>query len=233
MIDPKPAPRLAESEQADIVRHGRRRHVPKSAYVFQAGDPASHVYLLESGQVKVLRASPRGPHVLLFVRSKGEIIGIHEAVLSGGVGARTCLAQALEDCVISAIPLEHFLSLLTEKSNTAHYVIRALSFRLEQAKDKLASFAATDIYARIARVILHMSASCGKRVGGKVVELGVPLTQQELADIVGVTRQTVNAAIRTLKAEKIISISRNSIRIEDSEKLDRIARGDKPAAENP
>lgn len=229
MIYSKPAPRLPEKDVADFVRLGQRRRVAKSEYVFQAGQPASHVYLLESGQIKVLRASPSGPQVLVFVRGKGELIGIHEAVLSDGVGTRTCLAQASEDSVLSAVPMTRFLSFIAERFDTAHYVIRALSFRLEQAKDKLASFAATDIGARIARVIMHMSVSYGTRVGGTTVELGVPLTQQELADIVGATRQTVNAAIQTLKAENVITVTKNYIRIEDADRLERIARRDGPA----
>lgn len=82
--------------------------------------------------------------------------------------------------------------------------------------------------ARVARIVLHMTACYGTHVG-EAMELGVPLTQQEVADMVGGARQTVNAVLSTLKAEGVLSISNKRIRIENQARLAEIAAG-KPQA---
>lgn len=222
---------MNDKDAADLAGLGKRRHVPKSAYIFQAGDLAAQVYLIEHGQAKVFYSSPTGPRVLLFFSGEGEIIGLHETVLGNGQRTHASLAQASEDCVVSAVPVERLLAFLATHFRTAHYVIEALSFRIDETNEKLASFAAADIGARVARIILHMSACYGQHIG-KAVELGVPITQQELANIVGAARQTVNGVIQTLKSDGVISISKQFIRIEDETTLQRIAMRDDPDTQN-
>lgn len=224
-----PPPRLSDNDALDLVKLGRRRHVLRQDYVFKTGDPASNVFLVEQGQIKIFQSSPNGQHVLLFFRSKGEIIGIHESVLGRGSRIHSCVAQASEDSVICAVPLDRFMAFLAMRFRAAQYVIDALAFRLNESSEKLASFAAADIGARLARIILHMSACYGQHVGGKAVELGVPLTQQELANIVGAARQTVNGILQSLKADGIISVTKQYMRVEDEARLRRIAMRDSQA----
>lgn len=224
--DATPPPRLSENDSIDLAKLGKRRHVPRSSHVFQTGDAASHVFLIEHGQVKIFQSSPNGQHVLLFFRSKGEIIGIRESVLGRGARIHSCTAQASEDAVVCAVPLERFMAFIAMRFRTAQYVIEALSFRLNESSEKLASFAAADIGARVARIILHMSACYGQHVGDKTVELGVPLTQQELANVVGAARQTVNGIIKSLKADGIISVTKQYMRVENEARLRRIALRD-------
>lgn len=221
-----PMPRLVQNDAADLAKLGRRQHVPKSAYVFQAGDLASQVYLLESGQVKVYRSSVHGTQVLLFFHGQSEIIGIHETMLGVGERLRSYVAQASEDSVVFAVPRERFLAFIATRFRAAQYVIDALCFRLDETNEKLASFAAADMGARVARVILHMSACYGQHVGDKAVELGVPLTQQELANVIGAARQTVNGIIQSLKADGIISVTKQHMRVENEARLRRIAMRD-------
>ena len=227
-LDRTPPPRLLEKDASDLIKLGHRRHVPRHEQVFRAGDQAINVFLLERGQVKIFQCSPSGQQVLLFFRSEGEIIGIHESVLGGGRRIHCCTAQASEDSVICAVPLDRFIEFLTTRSSAAQYVIEALSFRLNESSEKLASFAAADIGSRVARIILHMSACYGQHVGGQAVEVGVPLTQQELANVVGAARQTVNGIIKALKADGIISVTKQHVRVEDEARLRRIALRDHP-----
>lgn len=227
LANPKsPMPRMAQNDAADLAKLGRRQHVPKSAYVFQVGELASHVYLLESGQVKVYRSSAHGTQVLLFFHGRNEVIGIHETMLGSGERLRTYAAQASEDSVVCGVPRERFLAFLATRFRAAQYIIDALCFRLDETNEKLASFAAADMGARVARVILHMSTCYGEHVGNQAVDLGVPLTQQELANIIGAARQTVNGIIQSLKAEGIITVSKQHMRVLNESRLRRIATRD-------
>lgn len=219
-------PRLVQNDAVDLAKLGRRQHVAKSSYVFQVGDLASQVYLLESGQAKVYRASAHGTQVLLFFHGQNEIIGIHETMLGDGTRLRSYAAQASEESVVCAVPRDRFLAFIAARFRVAQYVVEALCFRLDETNEKLASFAAADMGARVARVILHMSACYGQHVGGEAVELGVPLTQQELANVIGAARQTVNGIIQSLKADGIITVTKQHMRVENEVRLRRIAMRD-------
>lgn len=223
-----PPPHLVEKDCIDLTKLGRLHAVPKHEYVFRLGHAARQVYLLVSGQVKVSRASLEGRDVPLFFHSTAEIIGIQDALLGDGQWSRQCFAQACEDSVVSVIALEPFKSFLAMRFRAAQYVMEALCFRLNETSENLASLTAANVGPRVARIILHMSACYGRHVGAQAVELGMPLTQQELADIVGAARQTVNGVIQALKAQGVITITRQHMRVEDEALLRQIAENDVP-----
>ena len=228
----KPAAPLPEREAFDLAALGQRRHVAKNSYLFQVGDPATHVFLVETGHVKLFQQSPGGTPVLVFFYGQRELFGVRAATLGDGKRARSCAALASEDSVISAIPVDRFLKFLSTQQNACFHVIRTLATRLDETTERLASFAAADIGARVARIVLHMSTCYGEHVGGSAVELGVPLTQQELANVVGAARQTVNGILQSLKAEGIISVTKQHMRVEDEERLRRIAMRDSEAQQD-
>lgn len=223
---------LPEREAFDLAALGQRRHISKHAHLFNAGDTATHVFLVENGHIKLFQQSPSGTPVLLFFYGPRELFGLRAATLGQGKRVRSCSAQASEDSVVAAIPLDRFLTFLSTRPSACLHVVKTLAARLDETTERLASFAAADIGARVARVILHMSACYGEHVGGSAVELGVPLTQQELANVVGAARQTVNGILQSLKAEGIISVTKQHMRVEDDARLRRIAMRDSEAQQD-
>ena len=133
-------------------------------------------------------------------------------------GSAQCLPRA-------AVPCKLFLAL---RFRAAQYIMAALCFRPHETSENLASLTAANVGPRVARIILHMSACYGCHVGAQAVELGMPLTQQELADIAGAARQTANGVIQGLKARGVITIIRQHMRVEDEDQLRQIAENDVP-----
>jgi CRP/FNR family transcriptional regulator len=101
-------------------------------------------------------------------------------------------------------------------------VAATLSRRLDDSCDNLSNLALSHVAARVARLILHTGQAYGTHVG-KNVDLDIPLTQQEIADMVGAARQTVSSILSALKHEGVISMSRRHIRIENEERLRELA----------
>lgn len=210
----------------DLAKLGRPLHLRKHKYVFRGGQLADHVYVLEGGQIKVFRLSLTGRNVVLFFCNPSEVIGINESLLGGGSWRRQTFAQATEDSMLSAVPLDRFKAFVAQRMRVALYIIGMLSYRLNETSEKLSHLAAAHVTSRVARIILHMTSCYGKHAGEKALEMGVPLTQQELADVVGTTRPTVNRIIQTLKTDGIISVTKKYVQVEDEERLRQVAVSD-------
>lgn len=210
----------------ELVRVGTIRELRKNDYGFRAGTEASEVYLLERGSVKIFGTSPEGTEMLLCVSSAGALFGLSEALRPTEHPKHAYDAIACEDSRLFVIARSQFQSLLINQPALALYIIETLSFRLDESRQRLINLAAVNMAARVARVILHMSTCYGQHVGDKAVELGVPLTQQELANVIGAARQTVNGIIQSLKADGIISVTKQHMRVENEARLRRIAMRD-------
>lgn len=221
------ARRLREIDPAvyrELVRVGTVREVRKNEYGFHAGAEAAEIYLLEQGCVKIFGISPEGTEMLLCVSSAGELFGLSEALRPGANPKHTYDAIACEDSRLFAISRAQFQSLLLHQPALAIYIIETLSLRLDESRQKLINLTSVNMAARVARIVLHMTACYGTHVG-KAVELGVPLTQQEVADMVGGARQTVSAILAGLKNEGVLSITNKLIRIENQARLEEVAAG--------
>lgn len=212
----------------ELARIGSIREVRKNDYGFRAGADAADIYLLERGCIKIFGTSPEGTEMLLCVTSAGELYGLSEALRPTDEPRHAYDAVACEDSRLIVIPRAQFQSLLLRQPSVAIHIIETLSYRLDESRQKLVNLTSTNMAARVARIVLHMTACYGTHVG-TAVELGVPLTQQEVADMVGGARQTVSAILNTLKTEGILSITNKRIRIENQERLAGVAAG-KPQA---
>ena len=208
----------------ELARIGSVREVRKNDYSFRAGADATDIYLLEQGCIKIFGTSLEGTEMLLCVSSVGELYGVSDALRSADEPRHAYDAIACEDSRLIAIPRVQFRSLLSQQPVLAIHIIETLSYRLDESRHKLINLTSTNMAARVARIVLHMTTCHGTHVGN-AMELGVPLTQQEVADMVGGARQTVSAILNTLKTEGILSITNKRIRIEDQERLAEIAAG--------
>lgn len=208
----------------ELARIGSIREIRKNDYGFRAGTNADEIYLLERGCIKIFGTSPEGTEMLLCVSSSGELFGLSEAFRPSAAPRHSYDAVACEDSRLVVIPRAHFRALLSHQPVVAVHIIETLSYRLDESRHKLVNLTSTNMAARVARIVLHMTACYGTHVGNGM-ELGVPLTQQEVADMVGAARQTVSAILASFKNEGVISITNKRIRIENHARLMKIAGG--------
>ena len=206
---------LSAADREALAALGQRRPYAKGEHVFRAGGPGAHVYFLETGRVKIYQAAGSGRDVILWFCLPGEIFGLAEVARGGG---RVVSAQAGEASVVLAVAQESFRQFVAARPQAALLSMQVLSARLRGLSDVLVNLVADDVDTRIAKLILRLGARYGRRMGG-AIHLDIPLTHQEIADMVGTTRQTVTSALSKLKKQGVLSIDTHRIHIESEELL--------------
>lgn len=207
--------RIAKAELEKLEALGKTRRYPKGEFVFRAGDPGQSIYFLRKGRIKIYQPSPMGREVILWFCFAGEIFGLSEIGRSGG---RIVNAQICENSEVLCVPYEAFKVFLANHPDTALLIMQVLSCRLRALGDVLVNLVTDDVNTRIAKLILRLGANYGTR-NGKHIFLSIHLTHQEIADMVGTTRQTVTSVLGRLKRDGILSIDNQRIHIESEELL--------------
>lgn len=213
---------LAPDELDALRALGRSRAYARGEYVFRAADPGKYVFFLEKGRIKIAQLSPLGREVILWFCFPGEIFGLAEVARGGG---RVVNAQAVEPSQVLAVPQDDYRAYLEKHPGAALLSMQVLSSRLRILGEMLVNLVADDVNTRIAKLILRLSARFGTRVGKDIV-LAMPLTQQEMADMVGTTRQTVSTVLGQLKRQGVLSIDGHRILIESEDLLAGLSQGE-------
>ncbi len=202
---------------------GHRHSYSKDAYIFRSGDPGLNVFVLEQGRAKIYKASDSGKEVILWFCFPGEVFGLAEA--SRG-GHRDVFAQACTDAVVHRIPRQGFSRFLSERPSVALQVIDLLSCRLRALGEIFTNLAADDVSSRIIKLLLRLCSRYGRinvhcnlveQQGEADVCLDIPLTHQEIADMLGTSRQTVSAVIGELKKSRVLKMSHHHIHVDPSQ----------------
>lgn len=196
------------------------QHYGKGDFVFRSGAPGSNVYFLRSGKVKIHQLSPVGREVILWFCFPGEIFGLAEVARGGG---RVVNAQACEPSEVLAVSQEKFRNFLDSHPRIAMLSMQVLASRLRVLGEMFVNLVADDVNTRVAKLILRLSARYGTRVG-KEIFLNIPLTHQEIADMVGTSRQTVTTVLSALKRQGVLSIDNRRIHIESEELLNELTQ---------
>ena len=211
---------LTAADYANLAALARAQHHQKGDHVFRAGAPGHHVYFLRTGKVKIYQLSPLGREVILWFCFPGEIFGLAEVARGGG---RVVNAQACDHSEVLAVSQEEFKGFLVDHPQTALLSMQVLSSRLRILGEMFVNLVSDDVNTRIAKLILRLSARYGTRVE-KDIFLNIPLTHQEIADMVGTSRQTVTSALSTLKKQGVLSIDNHRIHIESEELLNELTQ---------
>lgn len=206
---------LSSADREQFVLLGHRHSYLKHAYVFRSGDPGHNVYVLEQGRAKIYKVSDSGKEVILWFCFPGEIFGLAEACRGG---SRDVYAQVCTDAVVHRIPRERFSSFIEQRPRVATQVIDLLSCRLRVLGDILTNLASDDASSRVIKLLLRLCSRYGRAepVSGNGVCLDIPLTHQEIADMLGTSRQTVSTVMGELKRSGVLRMRHRYMHIDPS-----------------
>ena len=217
--------RLTDADRATLAALGKHRTYERGEFLFRAGDPGLNVYFLESGRVKICQPAGSGREVILWFCLRGEIFGLAEVARGGG---RVVEAQACERSTVLSVSQEAFKGFVASRPAAALLSMQVLSGRLRGLSDMLVNLLEDDADTRVAKLILRLGARYGRREGS-VIHLDIPLTHQEIADMVGTTRQTVTSALSRFKRQGVLSIDTHRIQIESAERLSGLVQEGDPS----
>src|SRR5437764_9967058 len=210
-----------EPEAADALAAAMTsRTVVRGHIVFREGDPGDRLFVVLDGKVKISRAAADGRESLLSVLGPGEMFG--ELSLFDP-RPRTSTASAVTDATVAALAHDALRAFLLERPDVSMHMLQALARRLRRANDVVADLVFTDVPGRVAKNLLDLANRFGEQEHDGL-HVHHDLTQEELAQLVGASRETVNKALADFAARGWLQISARSVLILDTERLRKRAR---------
>ncbi|MCU0282837.1 MAG: Crp/Fnr family transcriptional regulator [Candidatus Nanopelagicales bacterium] len=192
----------------------------KGDVLFAEGEPGEKLFLIETGKIKLGHAAPDGRESIIAVLGAGEMLG--ELSLFDP-GPRTATATAVTATKVLSMSHEALLPWLVGRPDLAVSLLAALARRLRRTNEALADLVFSDVPGRVAKALLELGAKFGEDTpAGKVVNH--ELTQEELAQLVGASRETVNKALADFAQRGWVTIEQRSVTLLDVERLERRAR---------
>lgn len=196
------------------------KRVPRSGVIFSEGEPGDRMYVILDGKVKLGQTSPDGRESLLAVLGPGEVFG--ELSLFDP-GPRTATATAVTDTVVVGLGHADLRPWLTGRPEVAEALLQALAQRLRRTNEALADLVFSDVPGRVAKQLLELADKFGQP-GPDGVLVHHDLTQEELAQLVGASRETVNKALADFTQRGWIEVDQRQVLLVDMERLARRAR---------
>jgi CRP-like cAMP-binding protein len=207
--------RLADAEAERLNRRALVRRFPRHAIIYAPAEPGQSVLVLVSGRVKIKGLTPEGREAILAFIDEGELFG-ELALLDGQ--PRQEFAEAVEDCEVLLIPREDLVELMESRPDLALSVTKLIGLRRLRVESRLRDLLFLSSRDRMARILLELAGPFGAPAG-KGRALRLPLTHQDLANLIGVSRETATIALGQLQAEGLIAVQRRRIVIHDLVRL--------------
>ncbi len=176
--------------------------IPRHSHVFTCGDRDSMVYLIESGQIKLLSPSPEGKECLIAIYTSGDIFG--ELCLCGQT-MRLCTAVAMKDSVLRQIPCSSLTAVLRRQS-AAGALVQYLVARLAEQEQVISSLLTVNSEQRLGLTLLRLAKRLGKQ-DPRSVRIDQKISQEELAEMVGTTRTRIGVFLKKFRAHGLIELS--------------------------
>ena len=197
-----------------------RSHMERGDVLFHEGDRGDTLYVIAEGKIKLGRTSPDGRENLVAILGPGEMFG--ELSLFDP-GPRTMTATAVAETQLLGLGNESLTAILTGRPEVSKTLLAALAQRLRRSNAHLADLVFTDVPGRVAKALLDLSARFGRPVEEGVL-VAHDLTQEELAQLVGASRETVNKALADFATRGWLRLEARAVLLQDVERLKRRAR---------
>ena len=188
--------------------------------LFREGDSGDKLFIVTEGKVKLGKSSSDGRENLLAILGPGQMFG--ELSLFDR-GPRSATVTAVTDCVMQSLSHDEMLEWLTGRPAVARGLLAQLGSRLRKANDVVADLVFSDVPGRVAKALLDLASRFG-RTADDGVHVHHDLTQEELAQLVGASRETVNKALADFASRGWLRLEPRSVVILDAERLHRRAR---------
>ena len=195
------------------------RDYAAGAAICHQGDPTTHVFILVAGLVKVLSSTNDGHDIVLALRGEGDIVG---EVAGQTTGRRNATIQAVDAVHALIVPYDKFNPFLESNPGAGRAYRHVVTQRWTDADTMLRSRAVTTGAQRLARRLLDLAERYGHPVDGRT-HLAMPLTQDELASLVGTSRATVTRAFANWRKRGFIRTGQRHITIVDETALLKVA----------
>lgn len=213
---------LSDADIQAIGHATMMTHCKRGQQILAPDDPPDRIHIIKKGRVRVYRLGADGKQLTLDIYEKGTILG--DMSMLGQDRIPEAYAEALDDGVICTITPDELRKLIERSPLIGVNIIGHLSRRLQSAEQALEAMAYRRVDQRLARRLLDLAARFGIAApGGTVIE--ARLTQQELAEMVGTTRETLAHTLGDLRRDGLLDMDKHRVLIRDAERLAELADG--------
>lgn len=192
---------------------------PAGAILFLEGQPARGTFVLCNGRAKLSTSSSDGKTIILRIAEPGEVLGL-SATISGK--AYEVTAETLEPAQANFVARNDFLAFLKRNGEAALRVAQELSNNYHSAYSEVRALGlSTSASEKLSRVLLEWSEK-GKRISPTEIRMKVSLTHEEIAQLIGVSRETVTRTFADLKRKQLIQVKGSTLVIRDKSALEKL-----------
>ena len=210
-----------DPEGARVLREALvEKHILKGQTLFHEGEPGDRLYVILDGKVKLGHTSPDGRESLMAILGPGEMFG--ELSLFDP-GKRAATATALTDASVLELSNEQLMPWLAGRPEVAAALLQALARRLRRTNEAMADLVFSDVPGRVAKALMDLGEKFGT-VTPEGLLVTHDMTQEEIAQLVGASRETVNKALADFTQRGWLRLESRQVVILDIERLRRRAR---------
>jgi CRP-like cAMP-binding protein len=188
--------------------------------LFNEGDDGNQLYVVTEGKIKLGRTSPDGRENLLAILGPGQMFG---ELSFFDPGPRSATATSVTDVTVQSLSHEALTPVLSSHAEVALALLNQLAGRLRRTNEVVGDLVFSDVPGRVAKALLDLASRFGRKAEDGV-HVNHDLTQEELAQLVGASRETVNKALADFASRGWLRLEPRSVVILDLERLQRRAR---------
>ncbi|MCI0460661.1 MAG: Crp/Fnr family transcriptional regulator, partial [Gemmataceae bacterium] len=207
--------RLTPEQAQRLDRCALLRTYPRRSIIYSPTELGQSVLVLASGRVKIKDLTPDGKETILAFIEEGEIFG--ELALLDEEPRRE-YAEAMEDAEVLVVPRQELLALMDQHPDLALSVTKLIGLRRRRIENRLRNVLFLPSRERMIRLLRELLEAHGQRQGERG-EIRLPLSHQDLASLIGVTRETVTVVLGRLQGEGLIEVRRRRITITNCRRL--------------
>ncbi|MGE0005068.1 MAG: Crp/Fnr family transcriptional regulator [Parvibaculaceae bacterium] len=219
IADLAPFAGLSPQDLDHILAKARPQRVAEGRPVFEQDAEARSFFLLLDGHVRVVKTTAEGEQVIMRYVSSGQLIGIARAL---GRSTYPATAVAAMDCMLLAWPSDAWSDLSTRYPAFAANTYKAVGERMEEAHDRVIELATAQVDRRVARAVLRLARQTGRKTD-QGVQIGFPITRQDIADMTGTTLHTVSRLLTAWEYQGLVKSTRKKVTVVDARRLQALA----------
>src|ERR1051325_7999255 len=210
---------LSGVEMKTINAAARSLRKERGDFVYMPGDRANSVYYLKKGRIKLSVLSHSGKEIAIDIIQAGEMFGEFALI---DESERSNMTQALDDVTILVFNKHDFVSLLKSQSNLALNYIRMVGDRRRRMEKKLSDITSKEVSSRICTLLHELSVNASPE--GQMDQSFIPLKHQDVASLIGASRQTTTSVLNDLMRCGFVELGRGWLRIKSLKDIQTYAR---------
>lgn len=199
---------LDDARRAALLANAKRTRLARGEAAYHPGDAADRVFVVAEGRVKIVRTSASGAESIVGIRIAGDLFGELTAL---DETTRATSAVAIAPSVVDVVAAEAFIAALRADPELGRAYARGIARRLTDAEDELVALLGKSVPGRLVDALGRLAADHGEPQENGTIRIGIDLTHQDLADLIGTSRETLTKELAVLADVGLLRVAHRTV----------------------